>query len=334
MLPSFEAHRAILLDEPEPDPFAVTRYRLLVDALAENEIAAGEQFLVAPFGETAVLLPILAMVYHHVAQGSLHDKPWMASFCCLCNAGAIFNAQHQGQAFAFAAQGYYDVMVLISDHQTRSYWNHLTGECLYGPMAGAKLDRLNALQTMRAIDAVLLYPDAHIAIMDGMDAEATTTAHRWNDKYRLPTIPNYGDSLLSTKGQVDPRLPPSDMGLGIWTANTQRYYPIRKLYEAQNVIVDQIDGRSVVIILNTEIGLPTVFYFEPTMMKMLGSDLHLSPNARFRNGILFIDGKPVKPERPNHNTIRWYAFSAIAPGCEVYTASTEASPLRPAGTAS
>jgi hypothetical protein len=162
--------------------------------------------------------------------------------------------------------------------------------------------------------------------MDGMDAEAIATADRWNARYRLPEVPDYGNGLTATLGVADTRLRSSELGLGIWTTHTQRFYPIHRLYEAENVIVDQVDGRTVVIVLNEEVGLPTVFYFEPTVIKRHGTDLILGTNARYRNGVLFIEGKPVKPDRPYHNTIRWHAFSATAPGCEIYSGPTKPKP--------
>ncbi len=318
MLPVFDTQRAILLDEPEPDSFTVSRYISLGDALAEGQISPEEQYLLAPLADSAILLPLLAMIYHHVAQGSLANIQWMASFCCLCGAGRIFNARYQEQVFTFAAQGYYDVMILISDKQTQSYWNHLTGGCVHGSMVGASLEGLSPLMQVRAMDVLLTYPNAQIAIIDDINDDTMATANRWNAKYLLPKMPDYGNGLLGTQGSDDSRLRPFEMGLGIWTTNTRRYYPISRLYEAQNVIVDRVDGRGVVIVLNEEVGLPTVFYFEPTGIKRYGQELVLSANARYRNGVLYIDGKPVKAERPYHNTIRWYAFSAIAPGCEIY----------------
>jgi len=108
------------------------------------------------------------------------------------------------------------------------------------------------------------------------------------------------------------------MGLGIWTATTRRYYPVIRLYEQQNVMIDQLDGRTIVIILNQMIGLPTVFYADTDHVEARGDEYIINAHTRYHNGIVYVDGKPTKPQRPNHNVIRWYAFSGLFPGCEIY----------------
>jgi len=318
MSQTFDEQRAILLESPEPHPYNVNRYLPLAEAFAQGKIHLQEPYIVAPVGETAILLPMLPMVYHHVAQGRLGDMPWMAAFCCLCNAGTIFNARYQGQVYNFAAQGFYDVMVLMADEQTGSYWNNLTGVCLHGAMAGASLERLNTLLQMRAEAALIAYPDALVAVMDAMSEDEIATAERWNSTYRVPEVPKIGEGLLATGGTEDTRLPRYDMGLGVWTSQTQRYYAMSQLYANHNIILDRVDGRGVVILLDEEIGLPTAFYHEPTHIEIRGSEFILSPNARYSKGILYVDGQPTKAQRPNHNAIRWYGFASIFPNCEIY----------------
>ncbi|MBC7870275.1 MAG: DUF3179 domain-containing protein [Chitinophagaceae bacterium] len=318
MSQTFDEQRAILLESPEPHPYNVNRYLPLAEALAQGKIHPHEPYIVAPVGKTAILMPMLPMVYHHIAQGWLGDRQWIAAFCCLCNAGAIFNARYQGQVYNFAAQGFYDVMVLMADEQTGSYWNNLTGICLHGPMAGASLERLNTLLQMQAEAALITYPNAQVAVMDGLNEDEIASAERWNSTYRVPEVPKIGDGLLATGGTQDERLPRYDMGLGVWTAQTQRYYPVSQLYANNGIILDQADGRSVVILFDEEIGLPTAFYHETTSIEIRGSEFILSPNARYSKGILYVDGQPTKALRPNHNAIRWYGFASIFPNCEIY----------------
>jgi hypothetical protein len=314
----FDERRAILLDEPEPNPYTVARYELLAQGLERRAIDPHDPYLVAPVGQTAVLLPMLAMVYHHVAQGWLNDRPWLAAFCCLCNAGTLFDPRLRGQVHTFAAQGYYDVMVLLADQQTQSYWNHLTGTCLYGPLAGATLERLDALIMMTAGEALAAYPDAQVAVIDSMTDEEKAIAERWNQVYRLPVEPAYGEGLLRTIADEDNRLPRHDMGLGIWTPTTQRYYSITWLYQQQGVIVDEVDGQRVAILLDEEVGLPVALYADASGVEKHGDEFIFSSGARYRKGLMMVNGQFVRPPRPNHNVIRWYAFAAIFPDCEIY----------------
>ena len=50
----------------------------------------------------------------------------------------------------------------MGDHQTGSYWDHVTGECLHGPLKGRRLE-LEPLRHMRADQALAQFPDARIA---------------------------------------------------------------------------------------------------------------------------------------------------------------------------
>jgi hypothetical protein len=314
----FDAARAIMLDSAETPPVTIQQYRPLAETIADQTIHPAEPCLIATVGDTPVVLPTLAMVYHHVAQGRLADEEWMAAFCCLCNAGSVFDPRYKDTLYSFAPQGYYDLMVLIADQETGSYWNHLTGSCLHGPLAGAALKRLSSLAQMRAGEAAHAHPNALLAIIEDMSAEISATASRWNRVYRLAENPSYGQELLATLKEEDTRRPRHDMGLGVWTSTTQRYYPITTLYAQQNVIIDTVDGRGIVVIFNDEVGLPEVFYADARHVTQRGQEFILDDSARYVRGTLMIDDMPVKPQRPHHNAIRWYAFSSIFPSCEVY----------------
>ncbi len=321
---TFDTQHALLLDTPEVPPVTVNGYVPLAAAITSGDIHPLEPCLVAELDHRQLVLPTLALVYHHVAQGRLEDTPWLVVFCCLCNAGAVFDPRVNETAYTFAAQGYYELMVLIADQETRSFWNHLTGECLYGELAGAALHRRSTLQQMRAGDASSRYPDARLVQVEPLASAIRATAERWNTIYRLAEQPAYGEGLLSTLIQEDARLPRHDMGLGVWTATTQRYYPLSRLYAQQYAIVDQLDGRGVVLVFNEDIGLPEIFYADADQVAAHGNEFILDTHRRYSNGILYVDGQPTRPERPHHNAIRWYGFSSIFPECEIYAGNQPA----------
>lgn len=45
-----------------------------------------------------------------------------------------------GELFHLSAGGLYNGLVLLYDDETGSYWDHITGECVHGPMKGNRLD--------------------------------------------------------------------------------------------------------------------------------------------------------------------------------------------------
>lgn len=314
----FDSKRAILFDEPDTPPFSVQHYLPLTTALEQEKVYPQDHCLIAVVNDAIIVLPTLAMVYHHVAQGQFGDLHWMVAFCSLCNAGSVFDATYEDKVYHFAAQGYYETMVLIADQQTQSYWNHLTGTCLHGELAGATLSRLSSLLQMRAADALAAYPQAQFGLIETLSAEEIALAERWNIVYRLPENPDYGAELLGTATTEDNRLARYDMGLGLWTAHTRRYYPILKLYENNKPIIDKVDGRTVIITLDPDIGLPMAFYYETDHAETAYERITLGEHVSYHKGVLYVGNQPVKAERPNHNAIRWFAFSSLFPGCEIY----------------
>ena len=235
----------------------------------------------------------------------------------LCNTGSLFNARLNDQVYHFAAQGFYDAMSLIADEETQSYWNHITGVCLHGALTGTQLQRLAPLLQMTAADALAVYPEASLTSMR-LSGDEMDEAQELNTVYHLPNKPEISNRLLATLSFVDTRLPRYDIGLGIWTSTTQRYYPISTLYKNHNVLFDEIDGRPVIVVLDVDVTLPIAFYMEAQQIEFHGDTLILGTDTTYRKGVLYEKGRPMPVERPNQNAIRWYGFCSLFPDCEIY----------------
>jgi len=319
MVEQFDAERAILFDAPQPNAYQIETYIPLKQAIETGAILPLDHCLVVELDEeTTLVLPTLAMVYHHVAQGKHKDLDWVISYCALCNAGALFNAKKNNKVYHFAAQGFYDVMALIADTETGTFWNHLTGTAVHGEEVGVELDRIDGVVQLLAKDALNAHPNALFTLMDGLTTEEIETAERWNTVYRLAEKPDYG-TLSHTIKPTDSRLPSHDMGIGIWTNHTVRYYSIMTLYmEQHGAIIDDIDGRKVVIVLDDEIGLPLAFYYDATKLEKSFGKLLLNDTAYYEKGVVYENKKRVRIERPNQNTIRWHGFSSLFPNSEIY----------------
>ena len=52
-----------------------------------------------------------------------------------------------GQLHHVQARGLYDGLFLMWDTESGTFWNHITGEALYGPLAGMKLQPYSVLHT-------------------------------------------------------------------------------------------------------------------------------------------------------------------------------------------
>lgn len=133
---------------------------------------------------------------------------------------------------------------------------------------------------------------------------------------RLPVL---GRRFRDTMAEEDSRRPTMDVGLGVWTDDVQRYYPLEVVREAGDVIVDRLDGRSVVV------------YFEPGTRALLaafvdarageweGDVLRLDTGAEIRDGALYdASGGRQALERPLQLFTRWYGYALTFPDTEVY----------------
>ena len=70
-----------------------------------------------------------------------------------------------GQVHMFEERGLYDGLFLMRDDQSGTYWDHMTGEAVYGPKVGTTLEVGNLLHS-RAGAVLASNPDALIAFSD------------------------------------------------------------------------------------------------------------------------------------------------------------------------
>ena len=71
-----------------------------------------------------------------------------------------------GVTHTFAEHGLYDGLFLMRDEETGTFWDHLTGEAVYGPQVGTVLEIANLLHS-RADQVLANDPGALIALSDG-----------------------------------------------------------------------------------------------------------------------------------------------------------------------
>jgi len=57
---------------------------------------------------------------------------------CSCGVGSI--PVVDGRVLRFGARGLYNGGLLTGDRETGSYWQHLTGKCVHGPLKGKQLE--------------------------------------------------------------------------------------------------------------------------------------------------------------------------------------------------
>lgn len=240
-----------------------------------------------------------------------------------------------GKLHHFTNAGLYDGLFTLYDAETHTLWNHLTGEAEYGPMVGRTLGTPGNQLQMNARQALEQDPKTEIAISDRIyfaggkqfgTAGGGFGPGRGGGQGRAdrgPAGPN-PDAIMSerfrgTLGTEDQRRPRMELGLGIWSATTRRYYPVTRIREKGGAIIDRLDGRLVLIYIDSESNTPAALFVKSAGAKMQNKEVLLDNGMVVRSGVLLDRaGKRLAMEHPQQTFTRWYGFALTFPGSEVF----------------
>ena len=122
-----------------------------------------------------------------------------------------------------------------------------------------------------------------------------------------------------TMGEEDTRRPRMEIGLGVWTDATHRFYPLETLRAHGSALIDELDGRRLLVYIEPTSSTPAALYTEATQCNWQDDTLHLDTGEIIRGGGLY-DAQNAAQEiiRPMQLFTRWYGFAFTFPGCEVY----------------
>lgn len=314
--PAFDRSRAQMLDSTLFQPFDVTTTYPLSELATPDidEVDDSELLLIMmhPAGELAFFTRQLA--YHHIAQGDLNGQPWLVSFCRVCNSGACFDPTVNGRVLHFRVIGLYHGLPILTDAETHSLWDHITGECLDGPLKGESLPSYNLLH-LTVAQARRTKPELRVAVSDHRLEPPVFSPHAANPKLRSTFLHYMGTSL----GPVDNRRDTLDLGLGLWTDRAARYYPLDQLESHGGWLCDTLDGRPLLAFLDPVSHVPGALWLEAKSVIPGDAEFILDRGRVIRDGQLFsADGNPLPVERPLQMFTRWYGFAATFPDCSVF----------------
>jgi hypothetical protein len=128
------------------------------------------------------------------------------------------------------------------------------------------------------------------------------------------------EMFVATLGQEDTRRPRMDMGLGVWTNTSRRYYPMDRIRERGSAFVDQIDGRKVVVYVDPETFAPTALFVNTSNARLENGEVRVDNGQVVRSGGVLFDarGRRQTADRPQQVFTRWYGFALTFPGTEVF----------------
>lgn len=84
--------------------------------------------------------PLSVLMWHEIANDIVGGHPFAVTYCPLCNAAIVFDAQFEGKRLDFGTTGRLrNSDLLMYDRQTESWWQQFSGEALIGEHIGKKL---------------------------------------------------------------------------------------------------------------------------------------------------------------------------------------------------
>ena len=215
----------------------------------------------------------------------------------------------------FAEHGLYDGLFLMKDEESGTYWDHLTGRAVYGPLVGETLEVSTLRQT--TVEQLLdTDPDAMIALSDQAlrrDDQMTADGLLAGIRGRLSGM------FSSTVDREDTRRPTMDLGIGLWQGDQARYYPHDVVRQEGRALVDTFGGERVLVFLDPKAFVLVAMYVDGDDPEWDDDVLRLSDGSYIEGGLLYDSaGERVEMRRPTQVFTRWYGFSLTFPGTEIY----------------
>jgi hypothetical protein len=237
----------------------------------------------------------------------------------------------------FTNAGLYDGLFTLYDAESHTLWNHITGEAEYGPLVGRSLGPPGNQLQLSVRQALEQDLETEIAISDriyfaggkqfgtagGFGGGGGGRGRGQVRADRGPAGPNpdavMNERFRGTLGTEDERRPRMELGLGIWSATTRRYYPVTRIQEKGGALIDHLGGREVLIYIDSESNTPSALFVKSAKAEMQGDDVLLDNGAVVRSGVLLDRAhKRLPMEHPQQIFTRWYGFALTFPGSEVF----------------
>lgn len=242
----------------------------------------------------------------------------------VCNSGASLVPSIDGSLHHFNNVGLYDALFVMQDTETKTLWNHITGEALYGPLAGRTLGPIGNLLPMNVKQALESDPRTQIAISDqpylagGKQFGSGGAMHGGAGTNGPASNAKLSDMFVQTLGKEDTRRPRMDLGLGVWSSESSRYYPLELIRKRGRAFIDRIDGKRTLIYIDPETNNPAAVFVNASAAQFAGSNVRLDDGTVLRAGVLLDRrGKPRSIQRPLQMFTRWYGFALTFPGSQV-----------------
>lgn len=320
--PTFDVSRAVLEDygkDFSPPRLDVHAMQPLSDALKAAQVAPDDRLMTFEIADRLYAVPMTTVLAYNVIQGQFDDgQSWMMTFCNACNTGVVFEPTLDGRLLHFQRRGAYDGLMLIYDEETGSFWQHIRGECLYGPSAGETIPMITATRPMTAAEAANYSAQVWLPVHELTPQQQHFS--RAMEKMRA-TPERVEASIAASIGPEDKRRPRFELGLGVWEGKHGLFVPLSTLHMRDNVVMTTFSGRELLVYLTMDAVSPVALYVRSQTARWEGDALRLDDGIHIRSDRLVApDGQTRYAERPNQLLMRWFGFAMTFPRCDILTA--------------
>lgn len=290
----------------------------LYTALTSQEILPEEHLLGVTWNGRLHVFPMKMVLCYNVIEGLTdNNEPWVLTFCNACNTGMVFDARVDGQARHFERRGAYDGMLLIWDAETGSYWQHITGECLYGDSVGSQLQGKTVTRHLTAAEAVLYDPNATLWFVPLNPQQERLT--RAMENMRSAPERLSAQIMATFAHEEDTRRPRFELGLVVWDGSARAFFPIHELGNRDNAVLTRFNGRTLLVYRTPEAMSPVAVYVDTTTASWSRDTLMMDNGLRITNDIVYTaDGNAAAVQRPMQLVMRWYGAAATFSGCDIW----------------
>lgn len=136
----------------------------------------------------------------------------------VCNSGVGLTPTLGDTLHHFSAGGLYDGLVLLIDDETESYWDHITGEAVHGPLAGQTL-AIWPLEYTTVGSADPELPVVRVPWLSPLALGMRLATRKTGSAGLLPPL------FRGTMAPVDARRPELENGLGLLVGGRRIYVP-------------------------------------------------------------------------------------------------------------
>lgn len=183
----------------------------------------------------------------------------------------------------FGAIGLSDGLAVLADRETRTHWNHITGQASEGPLAGSQLDVFPVHMTTVAA-ALAEHPGITVTVSTHRSLRRKVAQALYPD-FIHGTVWFPGFLYASMNAPLDARLDRLTQGLGVIVGKRAKFYPM------QSIPADGFDD-----------------YWGAHALHVARGPIDRVPRARWKD----------TGREPMQLLTRWYGFSFTYPQCEIH----------------